>query len=195
MQLSCQIGVTYQTAWYMLKRIRAAMGQRDQLHQLSGIIELDNTYFGRSTRGKKRGRGTEKRKVFVALSLDDHGNPCYLKMQVTDNIRQASIRKFAQTAFAKGSVIRSDGYRSYIPALEGYIHEHRSYTPHSGFLHWIHIIISNVKAFILGTYHGLPKKNFQCYLDEYCFRFSRRFFGKDLLQRLTLAIALSFRLS
>ncbi len=28
-QLAAQLGTTYKTAWYMLKRIRAAMGQRD----------------------------------------------------------------------------------------------------------------------------------------------------------------------
>jgi len=44
------------------------------------------------------------------------------------------------------------------------------------------------KAFILGTYHGLPKANLHSYLDEFCFRFSRRSFGVALLEHLTLAI-------
>ena len=175
----------------MLRRIRAAMGQRNELHQLSGVIEFDDAYFGGPTAGKKRGRGTEKAKVFVALSLNERGNPCFLKMQVTPNIKQASVKKFARAAFADGSVIHSDGYRSYIPALEGYTHEHRSYDPSSGLLHWLHIVISNAKAFILGTYHGLPKKHLQSYLDEYSFRFSRRYFGGALLDRLVLAVALS----
>ena len=103
------------------------------------------------------------------------------------------MKKFANAAFTEGSVIHSDGYRSYIPALEGYTHEYRSYDPNSGLLHWLHIIISNAKAFILGTYHGLPKKNLQSYLDEYeySFRFSRRNFGAALVERLTLSIAIS----
>lgn len=82
-QLASQLGTTYKTAWYMLKRIRTAMGQRDKKYQLSGEVEFDDTYFGGPSRGKKRGRGTEKMKVFVALSLDERGNPHYLKMQVT----------------------------------------------------------------------------------------------------------------
>ena len=61
------LGTTYKTAWYMLMRIRAAMGQRDERHQLNGIIEFDDTYFGGPTVGKKRGRGTEKAKVFAAV--------------------------------------------------------------------------------------------------------------------------------
>ena len=145
--------------------------------------------------GQKRGRGTEKAKVFVALSLSESGSPLYLRMMVTPNIKRASVKKFAQSVFAEGSTIRSDGYRSYIPALEGYTHEHKPYDPNSGLLHWLHIVISNAKAFILGTYHGLPKKNLQSYLDEYCFRFSRHFFGPALLERLALAIGGSLRLS
>ena len=47
----------------MLKRIRAAMGQRDEEHQLCGIIEFDDAYFGGPTVGRKRGRGTEKANV------------------------------------------------------------------------------------------------------------------------------------
>ena len=77
----------------------------------------------------------------MALSLDVRGNPLYLKMKVTPNLKQASVKKFAHAAFADGSVIHSDGYRSYIPALEGYAHEHRSYDPDSGLLHWLHIAI------------------------------------------------------
>ncbi len=34
------------------------------------VIEFDDVYFGGPTVGKNRGRGTEKAKVFVALSLD-----------------------------------------------------------------------------------------------------------------------------
>ena len=195
MQLSSQLGTTYKTAWYMLKRIRSAMGQRDKKHQLSGIIEFDDSYFGGSTVGQKRRRGTEKAKVFVALSLSELGNPLYLKMMVTSNIKRASVKKFAQSAFAEGGTVRSDGCRSYISALEGYTHEHKSYDPNSGLLHWLYVMISNAKAFILETYQGLHKESLQSFLDEYCFRFSRRFFGSALLERLTLAIGTSARLN
>lgn len=190
-QLAAQAGVTYKTAWYMLMRIRAAMGQRDAEHRLEGVIEFDDAYFGGPTTGKKRGRSTEKAKVFVALSLDAHGNPRYLKMRVTQNIKQASVKKFAQSAFTEDSVVRSDGYRSYIPALKDYIHEHKPYDPASGLLHWLHIVVSNAKAFILGTYHGLPKARLQPYLDEFCFRFSRRAFAGALLERLAMAVCAS----
>lgn len=89
--------------------------------------------------------------------MDELGNPHYLKTMVTPNIKRASVKNFAQAAFAKGGTIRSDGYRGYIPALEDYAREYKPYDPNSGLLHWLHIVISNAKTFILGTCHGLPK--------------------------------------
>jgi len=111
------------------------------------------------------------------------------------NIKKSSVQKFAKSAFAENSVIHSGGYRSYIPALKDFTHEHKTYNPYSGLLHWLHIMVENVKAFLLGTYHGLPKDNLQSYLDELCFRFSRRSFGTALPDRLALVIAVSNKLS
>lgn len=190
--LSSELDVTYKTAGYVLSRIRNAMGQRDSDYLLSGIVEFDDTYFGGPTVGRKRGRGTEKAKVFVALSLDDAGNSKHLTMQVTKNLKQASVKKFAQAHIDKESIIRSDGYRSYKPALaEGYTLEAKPYNPNDNLLHWLHTIISNAKAFILGTYHGLPQKNLQAYLNEFCYRFSRRNFHGLLVDRLILAVVAS----
>ena len=190
-QLSHQIGVTCKTAWSMLRCIRSAMGQRDAAHLLSGVAEFEDAYFGGLTAGSKRGRDTEKARVFVALSLDGHGNLQYLKMGMTKNIKQTSVRKFANCTFAIGSTMRSDGYRSYIPALEDYAHEYKAYDPNSGMFHWLHIVVSNAKAFILETYHGLPKEHLWSYLGEFAVRFSRRAFGGLLTQRLIRAVACS----
>lgn len=127
----------------------------------------------------------------MALSLDDRGNPRFLKMRVTPNIKQTSVKKFAHTAFDDGCEIHSDGYCSYIPGLEDYPHEYKPNDSDSGLLHWLHVVVSNAKAFILGTYHGLPKKYLQSYLDEYSFHFSPRDFGPALLEHLTLAVSFS----
>jgi transposase-like protein len=186
-QLAFSIGVNYKTAWRMLKKIRAAMGQRDGKHLLSGVVEFDDAYIGGPTVGKKRGRGTEKAKVFVALSKRN-GCPVYLKMSVTENIRKESVKAFAEKSIAAGATILSDACASYVPALKEYDHQPEKFDPNSGKLKWLHTIISNAKAFILGTYHGLPKKNLQAYIDEYCYRFSRRKFGADMFDRLVLAM-------
>jgi len=191
-QLSRQLDVTYKTAWYLLHRIRKAMGRRNGRYLLSGVVEFDDAYIGGPTVGKKRGRGTEKSKVFVAVSLKDDEKPKHLCMQLTKNLKQASVKRFAKTHIQKGSTVRADAFRSYPPALtKDYALEMQPYDPNSGELHWLHTLVSNAKAFILGTYHGLPRKNPQPYLDEFCFRFSRRDFFGQLFDRLAIAVVSS----
>ena len=59
----------------MIKRMRCAMKPRDINYRLFGTIEFDDTYIGDPTVGKKHGRGTEKSKVFAAVSIDKKGRP------------------------------------------------------------------------------------------------------------------------
>ena len=66
LQLEAMLGTTYKTAWFMLKRIRIAMGQRDKIHRLNGVIEFDDSYFGGPKTGKKRG-GVQKRPRFCGI--------------------------------------------------------------------------------------------------------------------------------
>ena len=100
--------------------------------------------------------------------MDERDSPRFLKMRVTPNLKQVPMKKFTHAAFADSSVIHSDGYRSYIPALEGCTHEHSSYDPNSGLLHWLHAIISNTKAFFSESIMVCPKRIFKpmCYHSE-----------------------------
>ena len=62
------IGTAHKSAWFMLKRIRVAMGQQDKTHQMNGIIEFDDAYFGGPTVGKSRA-GAQKRRKFLWYCL------------------------------------------------------------------------------------------------------------------------------
>lgn len=90
-------------------------GVRDTAQLLSGVVKFDHTYLEDKKWAVSRAVIQKRLKVFVALALDNHGNPQYLKMGVTPNLKQASVKKFAHQAIASGSTIRSDGYPSYIP--------------------------------------------------------------------------------
>lgn len=110
----------------MLVRIRAAMDQGDKTHQLNGTIKYDGTYFGSQLLERNGAEARKKRRFSQLYPWMNWGISRYAKMQVTQNIKQASVKKFVQAAFVKGSTIHSDGYR-YIPALEGYTYEHKPY--------------------------------------------------------------------
>jgi hypothetical protein len=40
----------------------------------------------------------------------------------------------------------------------------------------IHIAFSNLKTWLLGTHHGVSHRHLQAYLNEFVFRFNRRFY-------------------
>jgi len=192
MQLSRVLNLPYNTAWFLLHRIRNAMAERDSRYLLKGIVELDDTYLGKTKKGSKRGRGTTKNKVVVAISKDEDGKPQYVKMQVVANLKGKTIARFAKYNIAEGTTVQTDAYRSYRkPLAEKYLHEYQVFDADSDMLKWLHTIVSNAKAFVAGTFHGLGKKHLQSYLDEYCYRFNRRNMGGIIFDRLLFAVTQS----
>ncbi len=66
----------------------------------------------------------------------------------------------AHQIIRSGRKILSDALRSFRAALRGtYVHHYQVFDKDSAALRWVHTLISNVKAFLLGTYHGLGKKH------------------------------------
>ncbi|MEQ6391238.1 transposase, partial [Bacillaceae bacterium S4-13-58] len=74
---------------------------------------LDDAFFGAPTEGGKRGRGTNKTKVIVGLSLNKKGHPLYLKMEVAPDIKGKTLLDFADKHMEPGTTISSDAYHSY----------------------------------------------------------------------------------
>lgn len=71
-QLAKDVGVTQKTAWFMLHRIRYAMGTKAFHTPLDGVAEAGETYIGGKKKGGKRGRGSEnKTPVFGMVDRDD----------------------------------------------------------------------------------------------------------------------------
>ena len=188
-QLAKELDLSYKTSWYLLHRIRSAMSQQESKYYLSGIVELDDTYFGTAGRGGKRGRGTSKTKVVVAVSKTVEGKPKSIKMQVVSNLKGRTIRRFATEKVLPGTTIETDAFHSYRkPLSENFIHDFKVFDPAAGTLRWLHTMIGNAKAFVTGTFHGLDGKCLQCYLDEFCYRFNRRY-QNDIFSCLLNAVA------
>jgi hypothetical protein len=55
-------------------------------------------------------------------------------------------------------------------------------------LKWVHITISNAKRNLLSVYHMIKIEYLQNYLNEFCFRLNRRYFGERLFDRMAIAI-------
>jgi len=74
MALHRQLGVSYNSAWSMKHKLMQVMKERDDSKCLSGIIQLDDVYWGGERHGGKRGRGSADKTPFVAaVSVNSDG--------------------------------------------------------------------------------------------------------------------------
>jgi transposase-like protein len=88
--------------------------------------------------------------------------------------------------------IRTDGWRSYGKAVKDKNLSHYKIVfkdPKAAgkLLPWVHRVISNAKAVIRGSHRGVSEKHLQSYLSEICYRFNRRFWERELFDRLVKA--------
>jgi transposase-like protein len=188
LQLSKELGIPYARAWFILQKIKMAMAYRDSQYRLSGTIELDEAYFATPDSSGK-GRRTNRTKSFVAVSGTDDGKPRFAKIQVVRRLDSRYVAKFAAKEIEPGSLVRTDGLAIYNSLAGAYIHEPivAKGKPKDAVLKWVHVVISNAKAFIEGTFHGLDGKHLQRYLDEFRYRFNRRYREEELFDRLLSA--------
>jgi len=187
-RLSRLIDVSYPTAWLMIHKVRKAMKDRDALYKLNQFIEMDDSFFGRKSAGK-RGRGaSNKSKVVVAV--ENRGKHAgYATMQVVDHIGSNNISEFVYRSIEPYQTIKTDAYPSYNVLDMAFDHQKEIVKAHEAMekLPWVHILIGNAKSFIRGTYHGVSHKHLQSYLNEFCYRFNRRFFENQMTDRIFTA--------
>jgi predicted RNA-binding Zn-ribbon protein involved in translation (DUF1610 family) len=191
-QLKDQLGVTYKTAWLLTQKLRRSMVDPDR-KPLQGVVEVDQTeiafregdaLFECGDAGKilivgavemiDRDINRSKPRRKHAKYLDTRSGRIRLAV-IADN-SAASIAAFVRANVARGTTLITDGHASY-PGLTGYRHDPRIVGKMAGHivLPWIHRAFSLMKRWSLGTYHGLRRKHVDSYLNEFVFRYNRRF--------------------
>lgn len=192
LRLQKQLGIrNYRTAWLMITKIRNSMRGRDDRYKLSGLLELDESYFGSAKHGSKRGRGAEGRPlVLVAVELNE-SKPKYAYLQKIETASAENIFNAVENKIEKASTLKTDGWRAYLKADENqydHISEIMNTKEQTGDkMKWVHLLVANCKNLIRGTHHGVFPKYLQYYLDEFCYKFNRRYLEHRILERITMA--------
>ena len=185
LRLAKHIGVSWPTARQMLKRIRTAMADRDGPYRLQNLIEFDDAYVG-GKRAGKRGRGAAgKSPILVAVETREE-KAGFMAVETVDVISKKTVREFLQKHLKEGQTVRTDGFPALSPVSE--VHDHqKKVVPAEESTNWlplVHVVIGNLKKFLNGTFHGVSMKYLQEYLDEFSYRFNRRFWEPELPLRL-----------
>jgi len=210
LQFQRQLGLSrYETAFGILHKLRAGMvrPERDMIGSRHPV-EVDECFVGGETRGEGRGvhhkaivigavevRSREEGEEHAAHSKDRHngGIPTKskiyagrLRLQVIPDKSADSLIAFVRGNVAPNARVLSDGWAGYRDlSTFGYDHHQLVLAgdPEKAEAHlpMIHLVFSNLKTWILGTHHGrISPHHLQAYLNEYVFRFNRRFYPLEL---------------
>ncbi len=184
LQIHRQIGSgSYETAWYMCTRIRAAM-KNETFNKLIGEVEADETFIGGRDKNKhwnKRSHsagpyGSHKTMVIGAISRK--GN---VVCQMIDEAGFDTLQNFVkETVSEKVTLMATDehsGYRHLTRA--GYPHRTVNHSDHEYVVGAIHTntiegFWSLLKRGIVGSYHKVSKEYLPLYLNEFTFRYNHR---------------------
>lgn len=164
-------------------------------------VELDETYVGGRTRG--RGRGITEKVIVVGAVEERIGKKedlvdgelkkrryaGRLRLRLVPGRGKVELTKFATENIKPGATVLTDDWVGYVELHKWFDHQavmvdveteeltKRKQQANKGEqMPLIHLVFSNLKTWIDGTHHGVSPKHLQAYLDEYVFRFNRRFY-------------------
>ena len=177
-ELARKLGFGSKTAWTWLTKIRLALGRREQ-RRLLGEVEVDEAYVGGHNKGGKRGRGSESKTPIAAAVEINGGRIGRLRLTVIEGVDELTLHRFIKQEIETGATLKTDGYGGYnLMNSQGYAVAKfvagtaSSEDPTSE----VHKAISNLKRWLLGTHQGrVSRQHLQKYLDEFVYRFNRRF--------------------
>lgn len=194
LQFQRQLGLSrYETAFQILHKLRAGLVRPDRdLIGTDWPVEVDETLVGGRTKGE--GKGVHH-KVTVVAAIEVRPRPLgasgkkrkkslyagRLRLRLVPDRSGATLTQFVQESVVPGAVVRTDGWEGYneLSAM-GYVHEPMVLggdgAKTDAHLPLIHIAFSNLKTWLMGTHHGVSKHHLPAYLNEFVFRFNRRFY-------------------
>ena len=198
LQFQRQLGLSrYETAFQILHKLRAGM-VRPERDKIGGeyTVEVDECFIGGPHNksivvGAVEVRPRKDAEQRAARYRQNHEGGVPLKKLIyAGRLRLRAIQRrdfdglvgFVTENVAKGATVRTDeakGYHS-LPGFD-FVHEPLKVCGDpekiEGHLPMIHLVFSNLKTWLLGTHHGrVERRHLQAYLNEYVYRFNRRFY-------------------
>lgn len=195
-QFRRQLGLSrYETAFQILHKLRAGMVRPDQDRiggKLGEHVEVDETWVGGRTRGKGRGvhdkilvaSAVEVRQRKPGTKLDTRKSGRYagrVRLAVVPDRGARALCGFVQKAVAPSAIVVTDDWTSYA-SLSSRGYKHLAVTERGNpqiaeeYLPIIHLVFANLKTWLNGIHHGVSHQHLQAYLNEFTFRFNRRFY-------------------
>jgi transposase-like protein len=179
------LGVTQKTAWFMLHRVRLALGQRlEGKMGGEGPVEVDETFVGpdprkmHADRRQARYQALSARPKTPVMGMLDRESR-QVRAKVVPNVKRETLQNAILTEIEKGSAVYTDGGVGYdnLTARE-YIHETVNHVEEyvRGEVHTqgIDNFWSLLKRGLRGTYIAVEPFHLDRYIGEQVFRYNNR---------------------
>ena len=190
LQLQREIGVTYKTAWRMLRQIRLAMGNKktkkkqddnDDDDFMQTIIEIDETYLGGKAENKHMSERVAAKGIFeksIVLGMLERDKE--VRGFVIDEAKRDVIMAKIYENVRLGSEIITDEHKAYYWLYSQFKHQVVNHSKGEykkgadAHTNSIEGFWSTLKRGVYGIYHHVSKKHLQHYVNEFAFRYNNR---------------------
>jgi transposase-like protein len=177
-QIHRMLKVKYQTAWFMMHRLRYAMSTGPLADKLRGVVEIDETFLGGKRKGGKGRMPSDRRKGMVVALVERHGRCRAFPMARIDaeNAR-LMIRKHVDPNVL--NIVTDEASHYGKPALgrlphTAVNHKRGEYVNGETHTNTVEAFFSLLKRGIVGTFHHIGLEHLDKYVDEFAFRYSHR---------------------
>ena len=184
-QIERETGVTYKTAWRMFKQIRSMLEENEPIGGKGRDVETDEAFFGGMRKGgggrRLRGDHGETSKTVVVGMVERKGR---VKAVRAADFKGSTLLGIIREHVLPKSTVFTDELASYhgVPHItdRGYLHRRINHSEKVYVMGDVHTntvegFWSLVKRGIGGVYHSVGSNYLQSYLNEYSFRYNRRF--------------------
>ena len=174
-QIERETGVTYKCAWRMFKQIRSMLEENSPIGGIGKRVETDEMYIGPRT--KRLGRDPKPKTPVVGM-VERKGRVVAV---VASDTKKPTLHGIIREYVLPRTTVFTDDYPAYDELNPSHYnhyrikHSARVYV--SGNIHTqtIEGFWSLVRNGLRGVYHSVGKGYLQSYLNEYSFRYNRRF--------------------
>jgi transposase-like protein len=178
-QIHRTLGVTYKTAWFMTHRIREAMRDTstDQLGGpgSSGIVEADETYFGKTRARSKAEHYAKKQKVVALVERGGKVRAFHVK-----KVTAATLKPILEKQISPTARLMTDGAGLYTLIGAGFA-SHETVNHYMGEYARGDVTTNTVEGFfgilkrgLRGIYQHVGSQHLHRYVNEFAFRYNHR---------------------
>jgi hypothetical protein len=187
-QIERTVGVSYNSAWFMMHRLREAMKPADALPPLGGkgkVVEVDETFIGKKP-GEKKRRGYKHK--HAVLTLVERGGKS--RSFHVDGTKAQDILPILRANIASKTQVMTDDAGQYnrlwetFPGHQSVAHSAGEYVRGNVHINTAENFYSVFKRGMKGVYQHCGENHLHRYVTEFDFRYSNRSaLGVDDTQR------------